>query len=148
MRKNLTEITLIIVVLTSLAYPIRAATRVRVEAGTKLPVRIERGISTKDFNQWHSFGPVHTVSGTLIQDIVAPDGQIALPAGTKISVAVLECKRAGHLMGRSKLRVGLYSVATPNGAVIPVDGYPTTLNYHHVDREGTEHGHRGLVKDA
>jgi hypothetical protein len=148
MRRNLIEITLIVLVLSCLAYPIQAATRVRVEAGTKLPVRIDRGISTKDFNQWHSFGPVHAVSGTLMQDIVAPDGQVALLAGTKISVAVLECKRAGHLVGRSKLRVGLYSVATPNGAVIPVDGYPTTLNYRKVDREGTEHGHRGLVKDG
>jgi len=111
-------------------------------------VRIERGVGTKDFNKWHSFGPVRTVSGTLVQDIVASDGQVALPAGTKISVAVLEDKRAGHLMGRSKLRLGLYSVATPNGEVIPVDGYPTTLNHRKVDREGTEHGKGGLVKDA
>jgi hypothetical protein len=61
---------------------------------------------------------------------------------------VLESKRAGHLIGRSKLRLGLYSVATPFGEVIPIDGYPTTLNNRKVDREGTEHGHRGLVKDG
>jgi hypothetical protein len=148
MRKNLIEVTLIILVLTSLAYPIQAATRIRVEAGTKLPVRLERSVGTKDFNQWHSFGPVRTVSGTLVQDIVASDGQVALPAGTRISVAVLEDKRAGHLVGRSKLRLGLYSVATPDGEVIPIDGYPTTLDHRKVDREGTEHGRGGLVKDA
>ena len=148
MRRMLTHVPLIVLVLSCLAYPARAATRVRVEAGTKLPVRIDRGISTKDFNQWHSFGPVHTVSGTLMQDITAPDGQVALLAGTKISVAVLECKRAGHVVGRSKLRVGLYSIATPSGAVIPVEGYPTTLDHRNVDREGTEHGKRGLVKDG
>jgi hypothetical protein len=148
MRENLTELTLIILVLTCLAYPIQAGTRLRVEAGTKLPVRLERSVGTKDFYQWRSFGPVRTVSGTLVQDIVAPDGQVALPAGTKISVAVLESKRAGHLVGRSKLRLGLYSVTTPNGEVIPVDGYPTTLNHRKVDREGTARGHRGLVKDA
>jgi len=148
MRKNLTELTLIILVLTCLAYPIQAGTRLRVEAGTKLPVRLERSVGTKDFYKWRSFGPVRIVSGTLVQDIVAPDGQVALPAGTKISVAVLESKRAGHLIGRSKLRLGLYSVATPNGEVIPVDGYPTTLNHRKVDREGTARGHRGLVKDG
>ncbi|MBZ5544047.1 MAG: hypothetical protein LAO07_10260 [Acidobacteriia bacterium] len=148
MRKNLTELTLIILALTCLAYPIQAATRLRVAAGTKLPVRLERSVGTKDFYKWRSFGPVRTVSGTLVQDIVAPDGQVALPAGTKISVAVLESKRAGHLIGRSKLRLGLYSVATPNGEVIPLDGYPTTLNHRKVDREGTARGHRGLVKDA
>ena len=148
MRKNLTELTLIILVLTCLAYPIQAGTRLRVEAGTKLPVRLERSVGTKDFYKWRSFGPVRTVSGTLVQDIVAPGGQVALPAGTKISVAVLESKRAGHLIGRSKLRLGLYSVATPNGEVIPLDGYPTILNHRKVDREGTARGHRGLVKDA
>ena len=148
MRKNLTEVTLIILALTCLAYPVQAGTRLRVEGGTKLPVRLERSVGTKDFYKWHSFGPVRTVSGTLVQDIVAPDGQVALPAGTKISVAVLESKRAGHLIGRSKLRLGLYSVATPNGEVIPVDGYPTTLNHRKVDREGTARGQRGLVKDG
>jgi hypothetical protein len=44
--------------------------------------------------------------------------------------------------------VGLYSVATPYGEVIPIDGYPTTLDRRKVDREGTEHGHRGLMKDG
>jgi hypothetical protein len=148
MRKNLTEVTLTILVLSCLAGPIQAAPRIRVEAGTKLPVRLERSVGTKDFYQWRSFGPVRTVSGTLMQDVVASDGRVALPAGTKISLAVLESKRAGHVMGRSKLRLGLYSVATPYGEVIPLDGYPTTLDRRKVDREGTAHGHGGLVKDA
>lgn len=148
MRKNTIELTLIVFALTCISYPIQASTRLRVAAGTKLPVRLERGVGTKDFNKWRSFGPVRTITGTLVQDIAAPNGQVALPAGTKISVAVLESKRAGRLKGRSKLRLGLYSVTTPNGEVIPLDGYPTTLNHRKVDREGTAHGHRGLVKDA
>ena len=148
MRKNLIELMLIILALTCLTYPIQAVTRVRVETGTKLPVRLERSVGTKDFYKWHSFGPVRTVSGTLMQDIVGPGGQVALPAGTKISVAVLESKRAGHVTGQSKLRLGLYSVAAPDGEVIPMEGYPTTLNHRKVDREGTAHGRRGLVKDG
>lgn len=148
MRRNLTLATLAILGLICLAYPLRAESRIRVQAGTKLPVRLDYGVGTKGFNKWHSFGPVRTVSGTLMQDIVATDGQVALPAGTHIGVAILEDKRAGHLVGRSKLRLGLYSVATPDGEVIPIDGYPTELNRRKVDREGTEHGHRGLVKDG
>jgi hypothetical protein len=148
MRNKLTEFALIVLVSTCLTYPIQAGTRLRVEAGTKLPVRLERSVGTKDFYKWRSFGPVRTVSGTLVQDLVAPNGQVALPAGTRINVAVLESKRAGHLIGRSKLRLGLYSVATGRGGVVPLDGYPTTLNHRKIDREGTARGHRGLVKDG
>jgi len=125
-----------------------AAERLLVEPGTKIPVRLERAVGTKDFYQWHSFGDVRTVSGTLMQDIVTSEGQVALPAGTRISVAVLESKRAGHVEGRSRLRLGLYSVMTPEGEKIPLDGYPTTLNRRKVDKEGTAHGKGGLVKDA
>jgi len=148
MRKKFTELTLIVFAFTCISLMAQAGTRIRVGAGTKLAVRLERSVGTKDYYKWRSFGPVRTVSGTLVQDVVAPDGQVALPSGTRISVAVLESKRAGHLIGRSKLRLGLYSVTTPNGEVIPLDGYPTILNRRKVDREGTAHGHRGLVKDG
>jgi hypothetical protein len=83
-----------------------------------------------------------------MQDLVTPDGLVALPAGTRIRIAVLESKRAGHITGRSRLRLGLYSVRTADGEVIPLDGYPTDLNRRKVDREGTAHGSRGLVKDG
>jgi len=125
-----------------------ATARLRVEPGTKIPVRLERSVGTKDFYQWHSFGDVRTVSGTLMQDLVTSEGRVALPAGTKIRVAVLESKHAGQVTGRSRLRLGLYSVRTPDGEVIPLDGYPTQLGRHKVDSEGTAHGNRGLVKDA
>lgn len=128
--------------------PTQAGTRVRIEPGTLLPVRLERSVGTKDFYRWHSFDDVRKVPGTLVQDVVGADGRVALRAGTRISVAVLESKRAGHVMGRSSLRLGLYSVATPEGEVVPLDGYPTNLNRHKTDAEGTAHGNRGLVKDA
>ena len=148
MRIKLIPSSTIILVLAFLISPIRATERLRIEPGTKIPVRLESSVGTKEFYQWHSFGNVRTVSGALMQDLVTSDGQVALPAGTKIRVAVLESKRAGHIMGRSRLRLGLYSVRTPDGEVIPLDGYPTDLNRRKVDREGTAHGHRGLVKDG
>ncbi len=148
MRYNLGSLRTTVLALACLPFPAQAATRVRIEPGTKLPVRLERSVGTKDFYRWHSFDNVRKVPGTLVQDVVGADGRVALPAGTKISVAVLESKRAGHIMGRSSLRLGLYSVATPDGEVIPLDGYSTNLSHHKADREGTAHGNRGLVKDA
>ena len=143
--RSLMVMVLVLACLPSLA---EATERLRLEPGTKIPVRLERSVGTKDFYQWHSFGDVRTVSGTLMQDLVTSDGQVALPAGTRISVAVLESKRAGHVEGRSRLRLGLYSVLTPDGEKIPLDGYPNELNHHKADKEGTAHGNRGLVKDA
>ena len=148
MRMNIRFLGLLVLILAFFPCLVEATERLRVEPGTKIPVRLERSVGTKDFYQWHSFGDVRTVSGTLMQDIVTADGQVALPAGTKISVAVLESKRAGHVEGRARLRLGLYSVMTPDGEKIPLDGYPTRLNHRKVDNEGTAHGKGGLVKDA
>ena len=148
MRLHLIPTSMTMLALACFVSPLRATERLRIEPGTKIPVRLENSVGTKDFYQWHSFGSVRTVSGTLMQDLVTSDGQVALPSGTKIHVAVLESKRAGHVTGRSRLRLGLYSVRTPDGEVIPLDGYPTQLNHRKVDREGTSHGNGGLVKDA
>src|ERR1700693_4243194 len=115
MKNNLTRSVFVLCVLGCLASANQATARVRVEPGTKLAIRMDRSIGTKEFRQWHSFGQVKTVPGTLVQDVVAADGRVALRSGTKINVAVLENKRAGHLIGRSTLRLGLYSVTTPNG---------------------------------
>ena len=148
MQLNSRALSALVVVLVYLPSSSYATERLRVEPGTKIPVRLERSVGTKDYYQWHSFGNVRTVSGTLMQDIVTSSGRVALPAGTRISLAVLESKRAGLLTGRSQLRLGLYSVATPDGEVLPLDGYPNRLEHHKVDNEGTAHGNRGLIKDA
>jgi len=148
MPRNLSLLSSLLSALVCLPSAIMATERLRIEPGTKIPVRLEASVGTKEFFEWHSFGNVRTVSGTLMQDLVTPDGQVALQAGTRIRVAVLESKRAGHITGRSRLRLGLYSVRTADGEVIPLDGYPTNLNHRKVDREGTAHGHGGLVKDG
>ena len=148
MRYNLSCLRTTVLALACIPFPIQASTRVRIEPGTKLPVRLDRSVSTKDIYRWHSFDDVRKVPGTLVEDVVGAEGRVALRSGTKISVAVLESKRGGHVIGRSSLRLGLYSVATPDGEVVPLDGYPTQVAHHKVDREGTAHGNRGLVKDA
>ena len=148
MSRSLSLLSSLFLVLMCISSAIQASEQLRIEPGTRIPVRLETSVGTKDFNQWHSFGNVRTVSATLMQDMVTPDGDVALPAGTKIRIAVLESKRAGHVWGRSRLRLGLYSVRTPEGEVIPLDGYPTDLNRRKADREGTAHGKGGLVKDG
>src|ERR1700722_1676672 len=66
MRRFLIKVTLFVVGVTWPALPIQAARRVRVDAGTKLSVRLDRGISTKDFKQpVRSYSGVRTVTGTL-----------------------------------------------------------------------------------
>jgi hypothetical protein len=148
MLRNLMSLGTTVLVLACLPFSVQAGTRVQIEPGAKLPVRLERTVSTKDIYRWHSFDNVRKVPGTLVQDVIGDDGRLALPAGTRVNVAVLESKRAGHITGRSSLRLGLYSVATPDGELVPLDGYPDDLNRHKVDREGTAHGHRGLLKDG
>jgi len=148
MPRNLSLLSSVLWALACFPSAICATERLRIEPGTKIPVRLESSVGTREFYKWHSFGNVRTVSGTLMQDIVTSDGQVALPSGTRIRVAVLESKRAGHITGRSRLRLGLYSVRTEDGEVIPLDGYPTDVNHRKVDREGTAYGHRGLVKDG
>ena len=148
MRYNLSCLRTTVLALACIPFPLQASTRVRIEPGTKLPVRLDRSVSTKDIYRWHSFDDVRKVPGTLVEDVVGAEGRVALRSGTRISVAVLESKRGGHVIGRSSLRLGLYSVATPDGEVVPLDGYPTQVAHHKVDREGTAHGNRGLVKDA
>lgn len=118
------------------------ATRVRLQAGTSFTVRLDDGVSTR----WTRFSGL--VRATLVQDILTPDGRIVLPAGTKVKVAIVESKRAGHLVGRAKLRLRLHSVVTPEGREVPLDGYPNQINGKRVDREGTARGRRGWGKDV
>src|SRR6516225_12265717 len=115
MLRNLRSLGTAVLVLACLPFSVQAGTRVQIEPGAKLPVRLERTVSTKDIYRWHSFDNVRKVPGTLVQDVVGAEGRVALRSGTRISVAVLESKRAGHVVGRSSLRLGLYSVATPDG---------------------------------
>ena len=144
--RSLSKVVALLVCLPALA---QAAERLRVEPGTKIPVRLERSVGTKDFYEWHSFGGVRTVTGTLMQDIATSDGQVAPAGGHEDQYSGIESKRAGRVEGRSQLRLGLYSVLTPNGERIPLDGYANQLTRHKkTDKEGTAHGNRGLVKDA
>lgn len=122
--------------------PLRAE-RVTLSPGVQIAVRMDEALSTRN----HYFGPI--ITETLEQDVLTADGRVAIPAGTKVKLAVAEFKRAGHLVGRSKVRLRLYSIVAPDGSEVPLDGYPVRMdNGKKPDKEGTFHGKRSLVKDA
>lgn len=121
------------------------AARVSLSPGLQIAVRVDTTISTKD--RLHYFGPI--IEGTLDQDVVTGDGRVAIPAGSTVKLAMSDFHRAGHVSGRARLRLRLYSVVLPDGSEVPLDGYPSTLdNRQRPDKEGTLHGKRGLVKDT
>jgi hypothetical protein len=119
------------------------AVRVEIGQGVQLAVRLDETISTKN----HYFGPI--IQATLDQDVLDSRGQVVLPAGSTIKLAMAEMRRAGRMVGRARLRLRLFSAVLPDGTETPLDGYPT-----HVEggpkpgNEGTFHGHRRLFKDA
>ncbi|MGH9328683.1 MAG: hypothetical protein ACRD2B_18600 [Terriglobia bacterium] len=119
------------------------AVRLTLSPGVRVAVRLDDTISTKN----HYFGPI--VQATLDQDVVDSRGRVAIPAGCTVKLAMAELKRAGHVFGRARIRLRLYSVVLPGGAEVPLDGYATRLdNNRKPGAEGTFHGRRGLVKDA
>jgi hypothetical protein len=119
------------------------AQRVEIGQGVRLAVRVDETISTK----YHYFGPI--IQATLDQDILDSRGRVALPAGSTVKLAMAEFKRAGHVVGRAKIRLRLFSVVLPDGTEAPLDGYPTRIEGSpKPGREGTFHGHRGWLKDA
>ncbi len=121
----------------------QAGDRVTLSPGVRLAVRLDDTISTKN----HYFGPI--IQATLDQDVLDSRGRVAIPAGSTVKLAMAEFKRAGHIFGRARVRLRLYSVVEPNGVEVPLDGYATRLdNNHKPGAEGTFHGPRGLGKDA
>lgn len=119
------------------------AARVTLSPGVRLAVRLDDTISTKN----HYFGPI--IQATLDQDVLDSQGHVAIPAGSTVKLAMAEFKRAGHVFGRARIRLRLYSVVLPGGAELPLDGYATRLdNNRKTGAEGTFHGHHGLIKDA
>ena len=132
-----------VLVFTGLAF----AAREVLSPGLQIAVRLDSTISTKD-QQYHYqyFSPILT--GTLDQDVVTGDGRVAVPAGSTIKLAISDFHRAGHVTGRARLRLRLYSVVLSDGSELPLDGYPTVGSKPKSDKEGTYHGNHGLVKDA
>lgn len=119
------------------------AQRVTLSPGVRVAIRLDETISTK----YHYFGPI--IQATLDQDVLDARGKVVILAGSKVKLAMAEQKRAGHVFGRARVRLRLFSVIEPDGTEVPLDGYATRLdNNHRPGAEGTFHGPHGLGKDA
>lgn len=121
------------------------AARVTLSPGVRLAVRLDNTISTK--SSAHYFGNI--INATLDEDVLDSRGRVAIPAGSTVRLAMAECKRAGHVFGRARIRLRLFSAVLPDGSEAPLDGYATRLdNNKKPGREGTFHGRHSLVKDT
>ena len=59
---------------------------------------------------------------------IVVDGRIAIPAGSYVSGAVTDVKRAGRVKGRSEIHLRFHTLTLPNGVVRDFGGKPAGLD--------------------
>lgn len=121
---------------------LRVESRVRLQSGTKIAVRLESPVGTRE----NHAGDI--ITGTVVEDVLSETHRVVIPSGSRASLVISQCKRAGHIKGRALLRVRLYAVEDARGAEVPLNGYATNLETKKLDREGTAKGRRGWGKDS
>ena len=89
-----------------------ATTPMEVPAGTPLTVRLSQAVGSKISQPGQSF------SATLA-NAVEVGGQVAIPAGTKVSGTVVDAQPLGHFAGGARLQLQLTSVSV-NGTDQPI----------------------------
>lgn len=123
-----------------------AAESVTVPAGTKIPLTLKQGITTKNA---HAGDPVYAQTSFPI----GINNHIAIPAGTFVQGEVLRVQRPGKVKGRASLLMNLTSMMFPNGYTIglpaTVQGTPGNAATNGVkDKEGTIAGDSSKGKDV
>src|SRR5262249_10844357 len=122
------------------APPARAAGSKEVPAGTEIMAALDQPLSTKDSKVGETF------TATVPQNVNAPDGSIAIPAGSKIQGEVVESEQGKTLpsvRGKGKLNMRFSSLALPNsGASVPLSA---TLVSVHGSTKGASAGQEGEV---
>ena len=119
---------------------------ITVPAGTKIPLILKQGITTKNA---HVGDPVYAQTSFPI----TMNDHIAIPSGTLVQGEVRRVQRPGRVKGRAELLMNLTSMIFPNGYTIrlpgAVQGTPGDAGTNGVkDREGTIAGDSGKEKDV
>jgi hypothetical protein len=118
---------------------------VTVPAGTKIPLTLKQGISTKNA---HVGDPVYAQTAFPITQ----NDQIVIPAGTFVQGEIRRVQRPGHVKGRAELLMSFTSLIYPNGytVVLPgaVHGTPGSEENDVKGQEGTIEGGSNKGKDA
>jgi len=118
---------------------------ITVPAGTKIPLTLKQGITTKNA---HVGDPVYAQTAFPITQ----NDHIVIPAGTFVQGEIKRVQRPGHVKGRAELLLGFNSLIYPNGytVVLPgaVHGTPGSQDNDVKGQEGTIQGGSNKGKDA
>src|SRR5271157_3078379 len=116
-----------------------------VPAGTKIPLTLKQGITTKNA---HVGDPVYAQTAFPITQ----SDQVVIPAGTFVQGTIRRVQRPGHVKGRAELLMSFNSLIYPNGytVVLPgaVHGTPGSQENDVKGQEGTIQGGSNKGKDA
>ncbi len=116
-----------------------------VPAGTRIPLTLKQGITTKNA---HVGDPVYAQTAFPITQ----NDQIVIPAGTFVQGTIRRVQRPGHVKGRAELLMSFNSLIYPNGytVVLPgaVHGTPGSQENDVKGQEGTIQGGSSKGKDA
>ncbi len=114
-------------------------------AGTKIPLTMKQGVSTKTARPGD---PVYAQTAFPITQ----NDQIVIPAGTFVQGEVRRVLRPGRVKGRAELQMSFTSMIFPNGYTIllpgAVQGTPGSDNNSMKGKEGTIQGDSSKGKDA
>jgi hypothetical protein len=126
------------------AVPRPSAGKILVPTGTRLPLVLHNGISTRNA---HPGDQIYLE--TLFPVLV--DSRIVIPAGSYVSGVITEAKRPGRVKGRGELRVRLNTLIFPNGYSVSFIATPTgadTGDDDSVDKEGKLKGTSNKAGDV
>ena len=127
--------------------PRRAAVRsdrIVVPAGTKLPLILENGISTRNARPGSAVYFVTTFP-------VTQDDRIVIPVGSYVSGEIIEAKRPGKIKGRGEIRFRLTRLILPNGYTVDLNAVPENTSAggnESVDEEGKIKGDTQKGRDV
>lgn len=127
---------------TASASSAQPAKTLTVPTGTKIPLSLKQGISTKNARQGD---PVYAVTSFP----VTIGGRMVIPAGTYVQGTVDSVHRGGHLKGKAEILMHFTSLVFPNGytVVMPagVENVPGAEHEKMKGKEGTiqEEGNKG-----
>src|SRR5271157_5873559 len=91
--------------------------RIVVPAGTKLPLILENGISTRNARPGNTVYFVTTFP-------VTQNDRIVIPVGSYVSGEIIEAKRPGKVKGRGEIRFRLTRLILPNGYTVDLNAVP------------------------
>lgn len=112
----------------------QAARTLTVPSGTRIPLSLKQGVSTKNARQGD---PVYAV--TTFPVVIG--GRMLIPAGTYVQGVIDSVRRGGHLKGKAELLMHFTSLVFPNGytVVMPagVENVPGAEHEKIKGKEGT-----------